>query len=448
MRTRTPDRGLRSGANRAGSLPANPDRHCAYDLINQQYTRCILLLYQATTFKMSFMKTTFKACWPVMALLLLSACKKDNDKAWQPPETNQQVFAVNESGSLAALAGGSGAREWTTASLGGPSLNSVAVNPERVIYADAASGKLYAMNTLTGTLIWEKQDLLFSPLLSPLIANEEVYLTHLDTMLVYGLANGELRRQFPLAYPFPHSLNYVNGNLVYGTCDGHLAAVDRLGNKIWEYLSGDGCYHGNPAIWEGTLYTLSSTGKISALSLATGHEIWSRTEPGTGNSSLVCYNGLLFAPDDMTHDRLYAFDTQSGELRHTYLMPEFQSCNFLQAPVARGDFVYLLTDEGTLVCYSIIGEYIYWEKSFPVEGVIRSSRIGQHGRTEYHGDMTPLVLANNQLFFGSGTKVYATDLSGNTLWSADMGGFVYSPPVVLGSHGNEYRALTAGSVYE
>lgn len=394
------------------------------------------------------MKTTFKACWPVIALLFLPACHKDNDKAWQPPETNQKVFAVNEAGTLTALAGGSGAREWTTAALGGPAISSVAASRDRVIYADAVSGRLYAINTTTGTTVWDQEDLLFSSLVSPLIVKDEVYISHADTMKVFGLENGELRRQFPLVYPFPHSLNYICGNLIYGTCDGYLVAVDRQGNKVWEYISGDGCYHGNLAVADQTVYMLSSSGKLSAISLTSGREIWSRTEASTGNNSVVYYNGLLFTTDDITRDRLYAFDAQSGELRHTYLMPEFQSCNFLQAPVAKGDFVYMMTDEGTLVAYSIIGEYIYWEKAFPIDGVFRSSRIGQHGRTEYHGDITSVVMANDQLFFGSGTKVYCTDLSGNTLWSADMGGYVYSPPVVLGSHGNEYRANTAGVVCE
>ena len=397
---------------------------------------------------MSFMKTTFKACWPVIALLFLPACHKDNDKAWQPPEVNQTVFAVNQEGTIAALAPGSGARMWTTAALGGPAISSAAVSHDRVVYADAITGRLYAMNTTTGTVIWEKQDLVFSPLVSPLIAGEELYIPHLDSMKVFGLGDGALLRQFALSYPYPHSLNYSAGNLIYGTCDGHLVSMDRYGNKNWEYISGDGCYHGNFALADGKIFILSSTGKLSALTLTGGTEIWSRMEPGTGNGTVVYSDGLLFATDDLTKDRLYAFDAVNGDLRHTYLMPEFQSCNFLQAPVVKGDYLYLLTDEGTLTCYSVIGEYIYWEKSFPVEGVVRQSRVGQHGRTEYHGDMTSVVLANNQLFFATGTKVNATDLSGNTQWSVDMGGYVFSPPVVLGTHGNEYRALTAGAVYE
>lgn len=111
--------------------------------------------------------------------------------------------------------------------------------------------------------------------------------------------------------------------------------------------------------------------------------------------------------------------------------------------------LFFLTEEGTLLAYSVEDELVIWQKKFDVEGCRINMQVRNGNRverTESHGDMTSVIVANNWLYFGAGKFIYAVDINSTTYWQAPLNSFIYTSPVVLTEFGNVFRAGTAGVV--
>lgn len=404
------------------------------------------------------MKTKFKVVWPLIALLTLNACEKDKEPVnpVQPvpvpvpaADKNALVITADNTGVFYANNALTGTLKWTYNTPAMTSYAPAAVSSKYTIFADASTSSLYCMETDNGNIIWEKAGIQSSGYISPLLVNDLLYISNNSKMQVYSPENGDLVKEFSII-PYPHSLNYVNGLLIYNNCGGRLVAINTDGVKQWEYTSPGGCYHSNPAIANNTIYILSSNGYLSAINVITGIELWSKNVAGiTYETSLVYNDGLLFAIDHKQTDKIYAFSAATGDLVHTYMLPVGESCNMWLTPVVKGGKMYFLTEEGTLVAYSVEDELVLWQKKFNVEG--RKINIqGKNGnsveRTEAHSDMTSVIIANDWLYFGAGKNLYAVDINSTTYWQLPLNGFIHNSPVVLTQFGNVFRAGNAGVV--
>ena len=404
------------------------------------------------------MKTMFKVFWPVIALLVLNACQKEKELVipFQPTpvpvpsyDKNTLVVTADVGGVFYANYALTGSLRWTYNTPGMTAFAPAAVSSNYTVFADAATSSVYCMDTWSGDILWEKGSIYSSYFISPLLVNDFLYITNDTKLQVYNPQNGDLLNEFPII-PYPHSLNYVKGLLIYNNCGGHMVAIKTDGVQQWEYQSPAGCYHTNPAIADNTIYILSSSGYLSAVNVMTGTELWSKyVGDYTYDASLVYDEGLLFAIDHKQTDKIYAFSAGNGDLVHTYLLPAGESCNMFLTPAVKNGKMYFLTEEGTLVAYSVEDEIILWQKKFDVEGCRINTPIKNGNRlerTESHGDMTSVILANNWLYFGAGKHIYAVDVNSLTKWETPLTGFIYSAPAVLTEFGNVYRAGTAGVV--
>jgi outer membrane protein assembly factor BamB len=404
------------------------------------------------------MKTKFKVFWPIIALLVFNACEKEKELVGPVPPTpvpapsvdkNAMIISTDNTGVFYANDALTGNLKWTYNSPGMTAFAPAAVSSNYTVFADAATTSVYCLETESGNILWQKGGIYSSSYISPLLVNDYLYISNADKLQVYNPQNGEIVKELPIISS-PHSLNYVKGLLIYNNCGGYLVAMNLDGVKQWEYRSPAGCYHNNPVIAENSIYILSSSGYLSAINVTTGAELWSKyVRDYTYNASLVYNDGMLFAIDYGRADKIYAFTASNGDLAHTYLLPDGESCNMKLTPAVKGGKIYFLTEEGTLVAYSVEDELVLWQKKFGVEGRRITAQVKNGSsveKTESHSDMTSVVMANDWLYFGAGKNIYAVDINSTTYWQMPLNGFIYNSPVVLTKFGNVFRAGNAGVV--
>ena len=105
----------------------------------------------------------------------------------------------------------------------------------------------------------------------------------------------------------------TDGEVYFGSTDGHLYAVDAAtGKLLWRYETGGGGYS-SPTVADGVVYVGSSSidGHPYALDAATGKLLWRYEAGGRVYSSPTVADGVVYVGSDDGH--LYALDAATGE---------------------------------------------------------------------------------------------------------------------------------------
>jgi outer membrane protein assembly factor BamB len=399
------------------------------------------------------MKAIFKLFWLLVPLLALNACKKNRNEV-KVTELNKTVIVSDNTSNLYAVNAATGVAQWNYAPAngGGTYYSTPAVSKSYAIYHDDGNSKLYCVNMITGALIWTV-DGIDGYRGSPLLSGDVVYASASGRIKALKISDGTLVEEImvPQGYS-PNSLNLVNDIFVVATCGGHMYGINTSGTVLWSYESSSGCYHNNPAIVDGVIYILSSNGKLSAVNVTTGAEIWTKTYSyeTMGNTSVVYNNGQLFVNGSYySSNRIYAINANTGDVVHQYNLPSGEALNYYySAPAVKDGILYTLTNNGLLLAYSVANENIIWQTSYaPVTGGIAGrSRTGLHNRVEDSYTNTSVVIANNMLFFGYEKNMYATDMSGIQKWKFTASDYIYSAPVILSTFDKVYHSGTSGVV--
>lgn len=197
------------------------------------------------------------------------------------------------------------------------------VTPERVFVAVHhragfdQSGRVYALNPATGTVVWEFDDEgslkpLFS---SPTYADGRVYVgegyhTDQDSKLYcLDAATGKKVWEFATTSHTESTPTVADGKIVFGAGDDGVYCLDAAtGQKLWQRNMPGGLHVDcNPVIHEGRVYAGSGTSKRShnnrvfCLDLKTGEEFWGeRTEYSVWGSPTVAGKSVLFATGNGT----------------------------------------------------------------------------------------------------------------------------------------------------
>ncbi|MBK7434308.1 MAG: PQQ-binding-like beta-propeller repeat protein [Chitinophagaceae bacterium] len=381
------------------------------------------------------MKTKFnKLYWLTTSLLAITACEKTNDLTLPVVQSEQNKVAVisDNGGNIYAANALTGTTLWTYPTNGGSVTNQPAMNNEVIVYADAQAGTISCLNTQTGALKWSKSQLSLSWLCSPIIVNNIVYTGGGSRILGLSLTDGSIVLDKPMNNGVNH-LNYSNGLLIANSCGGYLYGIDLTGNIQWTYESNSSCYHNNPSIYNKTVYIISYGGKLSAVNITTGVELWSEMVNAYTHNATVVYNdGLLFVPGDYANN-FYAFDAVDGSRKHIYTMPSGQTINGYQAPAFVNGVAYVFSAEGSLFAFNVADESIKWQKELTVQDVQQTMTAS-------------VTVANGYVFAGAGKYLYAMDLNGAVKWQMNTLSEVYSSPVILSDNNKVYRSGMAGIV--
>jgi outer membrane protein assembly factor BamB len=190
-----------------------------------------------------------------------------------------------------------------------------------------------------------------------------------------------------------------------------------------------------PVIYDNTLYFEDYYAHTKAVSVLSGHSIWTRSigtlaaaSPGLDlRHKLVFFVVLSTKPGARlpSNGRVVALSMRSGKVVWSHgLGPGSES-----SPLVLGNSVIIGDSGGTVHSYKATDGHSNW--TFQASGAVKGG----------------IAFGAGKLFFGDyGGHVYALDpANGHQIWSASPGGTFYSTPAV--AFGRVYLGNTNGSVY-
>lgn len=324
-----------------------------------------------------------------------------NDYLKLTPVIDGEIFTANPHGVVSDFNVNTGEIIWL-ANTNGRITSGPAVGDGIVVVA-APDGHVIAFNKKTGRLLWKTMvsNAVFA---TPRIGRGLVLVKTVDDKLcALSAQNGQQQWVYdhgaPLLTLRTSSMPQIAGNkVIVGFADGKLAAINlRKGNLIWEQTVAPA--YGStqvqrmvglvtdPLISNGVIYTATYQGKVSAVSLATGHVIWGNTistytdlalSPrflfvtdakggvwafNRANGHVMWHqtqlaNHMLSSPALMNDDvvvgdkegHLYWLSQQDGSLLGDQLI---NNTAINTTPVVLGNTVYVLSQNGNLSCWGV-----------------------------------------------------------------------------------------------
>jgi len=186
----------------------------------------------------------------------------------------------------------------------------------------------------------------------------------------------------------------------------------------------------SPAIGQGTVVAGFSSGELNAYRYENGRQVWQdtlqRTSIRTSVSSLtdvdadpVIDNGQVIAVGQ--GGRMVALELTSGQR-----MWELNIAG-IATPWVAGDWIYVVTDEGRLLCIQRQTGKVRWINALPQFQKAKSKR----GQIDYSG---PVLAGNRLIVTGSnGVIVNVDPLTGSFQSQTRLNAGISLPPIVAGS---------------
>lgn len=209
-----------------------------------------------------------------------------------------------------------------------------------IIYAGSPSGRLYALDGATGSMVWMTviSDDGITSVFNPVVANGRVFacVKHFEQAAITGglvavsATTGAIQWSVDFTPPSPgggcNRSPAVTGSLVIGTSqDGHIYALDQqTGAMVWTApqltnlpagTGGSPLMDDRPLTAAGPLIIVgSTTGYVVALDTANGREVWRATANRGSIAAPIVVDG---SNAYVTHQglQLAAFDLSTGALR-------------------------------------------------------------------------------------------------------------------------------------
>lgn len=230
-----------------------------------------------------------------------------------------------------------------------------------------------------------------------------------------------------------HSAPAVHGGRMFAVSDDNeLFAVDvNTGNTLWTYQaiieSARMLTAPSPAVIDEVVIAPFSSGEVIALRVQNGGVLWQNSLNSTKNltplatlndiaSGPVIADGYVFASTQS--GSLTAFDFRTGQSVWT------QPAGSLGFPLVVGNYLYIVTTEGEVVCMSKSDGTVIWLSQLQTfkNKKKRKNRIAWAG---------PVMTSNRLVLMGSnGMGVEINPLNGQITYSFKLGGDVYISPIV------------------
>jgi hypothetical protein len=174
-----------------------------------------------------------------------------------------------------------------------------------VVYVGSSDKNVYALNTLTGALVWNYTtgNVVAS---SPAVAGGIVYVGS-DDNKTYALdaSTGTLVWNYTTGNYVESSPAVVNGIVYIGSDDDYVYALDApTGALVWKYKTGSTVWS-SPAVAGGIVYIGSLDDYVYALDAPTGALVWKYKTSYWITLSFAIADGVLYVPNESGD--LYAF---------------------------------------------------------------------------------------------------------------------------------------------
>jgi outer membrane protein assembly factor BamB len=281
-----------------------------------------------------------------------------------------------------------------------------------VAYAGSTDNSIYALNTITGTLLW-KVVTGGDVGSTPDVVNGVVYVGSDDGNL-YALdaAAGSLKWSTPLGGCVQSSPNVVAGVIYVGSCDTHLYALDAAtGATLWSTKAG-APIHSSPAVVNGTVYFGSDDHKIYAISSTTGSVVWTVTTGDFVQSSPAVSGGVVFVG---SHDgKLYALDAATGATVWIATTPGIGSTRIQASPAIAYGNVYVSVaeyapiQEGFLYSFNAATGAFQWSQEMAdqsVVGPVVANSLVYTGSTAFGLNAYDATTGYEWMHYGAGSGI-------------------------------------------
>lgn len=308
------------------------------------------------------------------------------------------------------------------------------------IYAMDSRGRVYALDPESGNQIWE------SNLRSSVRRDRTTFggglafdggrvFAHNGNRFIAALdasTGAEIWRAESLT-PFHSAPTAVNGMVFVATDDNELYAIEQASGAIaWNHqgISEPARLLTSPsaAVLNEIVIAPYASGEIVALRLQNGNPIWNDALTRTGGlTPISAINDVAGSPvivDDfvyaMSHSGiLAAFDLRSGERLWT------QPAGGLHAPWVAGDFLFLVTSDGEVVCVERANGRIRWITQLQQFESERRRR----GRIAWSG---PVMAGGRLVLAGShGGAVILSATDGTIQREINLGDPVFVAPIIV-----------------
>jgi outer membrane protein assembly factor BamB len=312
----------------------------------------------------------------------------DNDLKLVPAVTQNRIYTASKDGTVEATDSNTGASLWryqtNTMITAGPTA------ADDLVLVGTSEGKVIALNPEQGKRVWQAQassEILAPPVISHGIALAKAIDGKLAAFSVQdGHALWRYHQQEPsLILRGASTPKISNGAIVVGFANSNLAKLSlNDGNLIWQKTIAEPNssfaiqrmvdIDADPIIFGNRIYVATYQGKIAALELSSGKELW--------NHDISSYAGItadqesVYVADASSH--VWSFNTENGGVnwRQTQL-----AARGITGPAIMGQFIVVGDAEG----------YLHWlnkqDGHFVARTYINSSGIG----------VTPVVY-NNVLY--------------------------------------------------
>jgi len=345
-----------------------------------------------------------------------------------------------------------------------------------MVLAGSSDKNFYALDALTGKLIWKYTGGGWFSYASPTSINGIVYAGCTDnTVYAFDDATGAVVWKFTTGDAIEASLAVVDGVVYVGSDDDYLYALDALtGDMKWKFRTGANV-SSKAAVLNGVVYFGSSDNGIYALNINDGSLIWKFYADAMINQSGVAISeGTIFVGSRDCH--LYALDAVSGNLKWSfftggisleqstpYVMGDLvyiaswynisdfstpgsvyaidkssgslvweslKGLGFSSSPYVSGDRLYISADDGNVYALDASSGAVLWSKS-----ILPNSASA--------------TVADNKVYVGGGGTgfIYAFDATtGSEIWRFAVGsqGIDTSTPCVIGKDGEVYSLGDSG----
>jgi outer membrane protein assembly factor BamB len=308
------------------------------------------------------------------------------------------------------------------------------------IFALAADGRLSAYDAASGRQLWDfdtrppdEKDAIFSGGITT--GEGRVFAaTGAAEAIAIDAASGKQVWRVRLPSPVRGAPTVADGRLFVVTLDNQAVALGTDdGGRLWSHtgiqevaalLGGP-----SPAVGGGAVVVPYSSGDIYVLRAENGRVLWvdnlGRIRPLDAASTLADIRGSPVIDTDLviavSHSgRIIATDLQSGNRVWE------RNLGGVNTPWVAGDFVYVLTLQGELVCLTRREGRVKWVQSLPVF----TDPKDREGPIQHSG---PLLIGDRLLVTDSEGKVLAiSPYTGEILGEVKVGGRIFIPPVAAG----------------
>lgn len=253
---------------------------------------------------------------------------------------------------------------------------------EGTIYA-ANLERVQALNAETGKLLWsypDETDKNSRPFYStPVLAKDHgdhglLLIAGYKDKTVYALALGESRAERPdLLWTFAGaggqyvgSGTVADGKFIIGNGDGKVYALDLDdGAQMWVFTTKDRVW-ATPVVVEDTVYIASLDHYLYALDVTTGVEKWKLELGGAVSATPVFIDGALWVGDFTS--KLYQIDLAAQQVAWT-----FEAGDWIWAtPIANGTILYFADVGGRVYALNTETRELVWNAPAVIDDVLHS----------------------------------------------------------------------------